>query len=138
MQTAHAGKVLVVEDDPELNELLGAYVQIAGFEYDTAQRGAEALTAARDRHPSLILLDVMLPDFDGFEVCRRLKSEEATRCIPVVMLTALDREEHRRQGMQCGACRYLTKPFDPDQLIEAIRDTAQQGEKHCRDGSDET
>ena len=137
MQRSQSGKVLVVEDDPELNELLGAYVQIAGFEYDAAQRGAEALTAARDHHPSLILLDVMLPDFDGFEVCRRLKSEESTRRIPVVMLTALDREEHRRQGIQCGACRYLTKPFDPDQLIEAIRGTAQQGERHCSEGSGE-
>jgi DNA-binding response OmpR family regulator len=126
----NSGKVLVVEDDPELNELLGAYVQVAGYEYDPATRGGDALTVARSRRPRLILLDVMLPDVDGFEVCRQLKSEQATRCIPIVILTALDREEHRRQGVQCGADRYLTKPFDPDQLIEAIRASA-KGEQHC-------
>ncbi len=120
----NAGKVLVVEDDPELNEMIGAYVEIAGYEYDPAHDGSDALKSAMDHHPSLILLDVMLPDFDGFEVCRRLQSEQATRCIPVVMLTALDRDEHREQGLQCGARKYITKPFDPDQLIKTIQDTA--------------
>ncbi len=120
----NAGKVLVVEDDPELNEMIGAYVEIAGYEYDPALDGSDALKSARDHHPSLILLDVMLPDFDGFEVCRRLQNEQSTRCIPVVMLTALDRDEHREQGLQCGARQYLTKPFDPDQLIKTIQDTA--------------
>jgi DNA-binding response OmpR family regulator len=116
--------VLVVEDDPELNELVGAYVEIAGYRYDRALGGNEALRRARDRSPSLILLDIMLPDLDGFEVCRRLKTDLTTRAIPVVMLTALDREEHRRQGIQCGAQGYIVKPFDPDQLIDTIRANA--------------
>lgn len=118
--------VLVVEDDPEMNEMIGAYVEIAGYEYDPALDGSKALASAKDHHPALILLDVMLPDFDGFEVCRRLKSEQQTRCIPVVMLTALDRDEHRAKGMQCGATSYLTKPFDPDQLIQTIKDSAKK------------
>jgi len=116
--------VLVVEDDPELNELVGAYVEIAGYEYRSAGDGAAALRSARERHPALIVLDIMLPDIDGFEVCKRLKNDEQTRSIPIVMLTALDREEYRARGGACGAVGYLTKPFDPDQLLKTIRENA--------------
>jgi twitching motility two-component system response regulator PilG len=69
----------------------------------------------------LILLDVMLPDLDGFEVCRRLKSDQTTRSIPVIIFTALDRDEYRSRGQQCGAAAYVTKPFDPERLMETIR-----------------
>jgi two-component system OmpR family response regulator len=116
--------VLVVEDDPEINELVGAYVQIAGFDYHSALTGKQAVEKARSGHPSLIVLDIMLPDFDGFEVARRLKSETDTRGIPIVMLTALDREEYRQRGESAGARAYLTKPFDPDRLLEAIKTNA--------------
>src|SRR3954463_5671869 len=116
--------VLVVEDDPEINELVGAYVQIAGFEYLSALNGTQAVEKAGKLQPALIVLDVMLPDFDGFEVARRLKSESRTRSIPIVMLTALDREDYRERGRTAGAVGYLTKPFDPDRLLEAIRANA--------------
>jgi two-component system response regulator RpaA len=118
------GDVLVVEDDTQINELVGAYVQIAGYEYRSALDGAAAMAAIRERLPSLIILDLMLPDTDGFEVCRRLKSDQQTASVPVVMLTALDREEQRKRGIECGAVKYMTKPFDPDQLIDAIRKNA--------------
>ena len=114
--------VLVVEDDPEINELVGAYVQIAGFNYQSALNGTQAVEKARTHHPALIVLDIMLPDFDGFEVARRLKGESDTRSIPIVMLTALDREEYRQRGKNAGASAYLTKPFDPDRLLEAIKE----------------
>ena len=116
--------VLVVEDDAQINELVGAYVQIAGYEYRAALDGATALAAVRERLPSLIILDLMLPDTDGFEVCKLLKSDKDTASVPVVMLTALDRDEQRKKGMECGAIKYMTKPFDPDQLIETIRKNA--------------
>jgi two-component system OmpR family response regulator len=116
--------VLVVEDDPEINELVGAYVQIAGFDYVSALNGTQAVEKARTAHPSLIVLDIMLPDFDGFEVARRLKSESNTRSIPIVMLTALDRDEYRQKGRSAGAVDYLTKPFDPDRLLESIKENA--------------
>src|SRR5207237_2379621 len=90
--------VLVVEDDPEINELVGAYVQIAGFDYLRALNGVQAVETARQNRISLIVLDIMLPDFDGFEVARRLKSESETRSIPIVMLTALDRDDYRQRG----------------------------------------
>lgn len=118
--------VLVVEDDPEINELVGAYVQIAGFAYESALNGTQAVEKARSTHPSLIVLDVMLPDFDGFEVARRLKGESVTREIPIVMLTALDRDEYRQKGKTAGAVDYLTKPFDPDRLMDAIKGNATQ------------
>lgn len=113
--------VLVVEDDREINELVGAYAQIAGFRYRPALTGAAALAEARRDPPNLILLDLMLPDTDGFEVCRQLKGASRTAKIPVVILTAMTGEEPRRRGMECGAAEYLTKPFNPDTLIEAIR-----------------
>lgn len=119
--------VLVVEDDTQINELVGAYVQIAGFGYRAALDGASALAAVRERLPSLIILDLMLPDTDGFEIARQLKRDEKTASIPIVMLTALDRDEQRKQGMDAGAVRYITKPFDPDQLIDAIRKNALTG-----------
>jgi two-component system response regulator RpaA len=113
--------VLVVEDDTQINELVGAYVQIAGYEYRAALDGASAMAAVRERLPSLIILDLMLPDTDGFEIARQLKGDERTASVPIVMLTALDRDEQRKRGLAAGAVKYMTKPFDPDQLIDAIR-----------------
>jgi len=115
------GSVLVVEDDPEINELVGSYAQIAGYDYDPALTGNAGLELARAHAPVLIILDIMLPDVDGFEVCRQLKLEQSTRNIPVMILTALDADEHRQRGRECGAVAFLTKPFDPDNLLEAIR-----------------
>jgi DNA-binding response OmpR family regulator len=125
-------KVLVVEDDQEINELVGAYVEIAGFDYLPAHDAASAVREAQKTHPSLIVLDLMLPDADGFEVCRRLKSEPETRDIPVLMLTALEGEEERRKGKECGVCDYMTKPFDPDRLMSAIKGFAHRGNGHAR------
>jgi two-component system phosphate regulon response regulator PhoB len=118
--------VLVVEDDPEINELIGAYVELAGYSCRRVLRGEDALCEARAHHPMLVVLDVMLPDIDGFEVCRRLRSASDTAHIPIVMLTALDQPDMRARAQQCGAAEYLTKPFDPDRLLEAIRARADQ------------
>ena len=112
--------VLVVEDDREINELVGAYAQIAGFEYRPALDGASALREAHERVPAAVVLDLMLPDIDGFEVCQKLKHDPDTRPVPVIMLTALTDESSRRRGQECGASEYLTKPFDPEQLMAAL------------------
>ncbi len=113
--------VLVVEDDPEINELIGAYVELAGYPCRRVGRGEDALSAAHDHPPSLIVLDVMLPDLDGFEICRRIRSDPRTAGVPIVMLTALDQEEMRHRATQCGANDYLTKPFDPERLLDTIQ-----------------
>lgn len=112
--------VLVVEDDRELNTLIGAYAQISGFAYRGAHDGQAALREARDANPAAIILDLMLPDIDGFEVCRRLKADPWTRHIPVLILTALDGVEEQARARACGADDYLTKPFDPDRLLRTL------------------
>jgi DNA-binding response OmpR family regulator len=115
------GGVLVVEDDADMNQIVGAYVRLAGQPYRAAVDGATALAEVRRQRPAMILLDLMLPDIDGFEMCRRLKSDSATADVPIIFLTALDQEESRLKGLSCGAAEYLTKPFDPDRLMAVIR-----------------
>jgi two-component system OmpR family response regulator len=116
--------VLVVEDDPQINELVGAYAQLAGFEYRRALTGTAALDEVTRRAPRVIILDVMLPDLDGFEVCRRIKQQQQAAGpgarVPIIFLTAMDNEASRRKGMECGAVEYMTKPFDPDHLIASL------------------
>jgi DNA-binding response OmpR family regulator len=110
----------VVEDDPELNALVGAYAQICGFDYHPALDGTSGLAVASERNPAAVILDLMLPDLDGFEVCSRLKANPGTRDIPVIILTALDSADTRRKAESCGAVEYMTKPFDPDRLMSVL------------------
>jgi CheY-like chemotaxis protein len=119
--SSSAHDVLIVEDDPEINELIGAYVELAGYPCRRCSRGSEAIAAAHDSPPSLVVLDVMLPDLDGFEICRRLRADPRTHSVPIVMLTALDQEDMRRRAVQCGATEYMTKPFDPERLLNTIQ-----------------
>jgi two-component system OmpR family response regulator len=114
-------RVLVVEDEPKLAALVARALREEGHPTDVAGRGEEALWMARSAPYEAIVLDVMLPDLDGFEICRRLRSQPPTANIPIIMLTALDQEEMRGRARQCGATEYLTKPFDPDRLMDAIR-----------------
>ena len=126
-----ARDVLVVEDDREINELVCAYAEIAGFGFRSALNGFDAVEQVRKRAPALIVLDLMLPDIDGFEVCRRVKAEAAAsgKPIPVIIiLSALDGEKSRQMGHACGAVDYLTKPFDPDKLMEVITKHAARDE----------
>jgi DNA-binding response OmpR family regulator len=123
----NGSSVLVVEDDQEINHLVGAYVQLCGLEYRPALNGQRGLEEAHARRPALVILDLMLPDVDGFEVCKRLKSADDTRNVPVVMLTAMTGEENRKRGLACGAAAYLTKPFIPDQLIKTIEQFTKNG-----------
>ncbi len=113
--------VLVVEDDAAINELIGEYLRLEGHTYRSALDGGNALREVYDHAPNVVVLDVMLPDIDGFEICRRLKSDPLTKKVPVVMLSALADEQSRQTGMQCGAAEYITKPFQPDQLMQAIK-----------------
>jgi DNA-binding response OmpR family regulator len=112
--------VLVVEDDPEINQLVGAYAELAGFRYRAALTGSAALAEVRRQPPQVIVLDLMLPDIDGLEICRRVRKEFSTGTVPVIILTALESEQTRRSGIECGAQEYLTKPFDPELLMSTI------------------
>ena len=112
--------VLVVDDERDTNDILANLVQARGFEPIQVFSGAQALAAVAEQKPDLILLDLMLPDIDGFELCDRLKRARETNLIPIVMVTALQDAHHRATGVRVGANGYLTKPFTPAQLYEMI------------------
>jgi two-component system, OmpR family, response regulator len=115
----HDARLLVVEDEPNILELLAASLRYAGFEVITAAAGTEAVQAASRHRPDLIVLDVMLPDMDGFDVVRRLRGG-GTR-IPVVFLTARDAMEDKVRGLTLGGDDYVTKPFSLEEVIARIR-----------------
>jgi len=112
-------RLLVVEDDPNIVELLAASLRYAGFEVMTARQGQQALTAAGELRPDLVVLDVMLPGIDGFEVARRLGS--ATDRCPVLFLTARDATADKITGLTIGGDDYVTKQFSLDEVIARIR-----------------
>ena len=114
-------KLLIVEDNTELLELLRLGLKQAGFSISTATNGLEALKKARSLMPDLILLDLVLPELDGFAVCERLRREEATATIPIIMLTGLNSEFTRFAGLESGADEYVTKPASADQLLPKIQ-----------------
>ena len=113
--------ILVVDDDPKHLRLMDALLQPRGYTVVTSSDGAEALDQAYRAYPDLILLDVMMPQVDGFEVCKLLKDHPETRLIPVVMMTALDRMEDRIKGIDAGADDFLTKPVHRDELLARVR-----------------
>ncbi len=113
--------LLVVEDDLDLQELLQYNLSRDGFHVRSVGTGEDAIKAVREQKPRLILLDLMLPGMDGLEVCRKLKSDEATSDISVVMLTAEDEEADIVAGLELGADGYVTKPFSPRVLLARIK-----------------
>lgn len=114
-------KILVVDDEPDALELIDVNLRAAGFEVILADDGREALQKARAIMPDLIVLDVMLPETDGLEVCKTLRRENATARIPIIMLTARAAEMDRVLGLELGADDYITKPFSPRELILRVR-----------------
>jgi two-component system phosphate regulon response regulator PhoB len=114
-------KILVVDDEPEALEILGFKLREAGFTPLFAKDGAAALKASREEHPALIVLDLMLPEIDGLEVCKLLRRDPATAGIPILMLTARAAEMDRVLGLELGADDYVTKPFSPRELVLRIK-----------------
>ena len=113
-------RVLVVDDEPNILYALEETVRDLGFDCIAACDGEDALVIARGAHPDLIITDVIMPRLDGFELCERLKADEATRDIPVVMVTVRATDRDRREGSTAGAAAYLTKPFHLTELKEII------------------
>ncbi len=113
--------ILVVDDQPVNVKLLTGILSAEGYSLIEAYNGKEAIEAAKQQRPDLVLLDVMMPDVDGFQVCRSLKEDEKTRFIPVLMVTALQEKEHRFQAMESGADDFLTKPVDRIELLIRVK-----------------
>lgn len=114
-------KVLVVDDEPDAVELIEFNLKAAGFDVVTAADGQEALKKAQSTLPQLILLDLMLPEVDGFEVCKQLRKNPNTANIPIIMLTAKAAEIDRVLGLELGADDYVTKPFSPRELVLRVK-----------------
>ena len=114
-------RILVVEDQDSIRRMIEALVQARGYGVSAVESGSKALEMALADPPDLILLDLMLPgQFDGFEVCRRIRSEATTSRIPVVIISALDDDDSRTRALQAGASAYYTKPFSPLALLKEI------------------
>ena len=113
--------IMVVEDERDIRELVRFHLEQEGYAVREAETGEQALTQAAADRPALIVLDIMLPGVDGLEVCRRLRAAEATRALPVIMLTAKAAEVDRVLGLELGADDYLTKPFSPRELLARVR-----------------
>jgi two-component system phosphate regulon response regulator PhoB len=110
-------RVLIVDDDPDIQRLVSYNFNRAGFEVITAPSGRTALESIQRQPPDLVVLDIMLPDIDGMEVCRTLRQHESTRTIPIIMLTARGEEIDRVIGFELGADDYVSKPFSPRELV---------------------
>jgi signal transduction histidine kinase len=123
--------ILVVDDVQQNIQVVGTMLREAGYSIMPATSGETALQRIQKKLPDLILLDFMMPGMDGLEVCRRLKSDTATRQIPIIFLTASNEMEHLVQGLQAGAVDYVTKPFNPAELLARVRTHLEL--KHARD-----
>src|SRR6478735_12641317 len=123
--------ILVVDDITKNLQVVGTVLRNQGYKVMPAASGAEALKCARAQLPDLILLDLMMPEMDGLEVCRRLKGDSATSQVPVVFLTASNEMEHLVKGFEVGAVDYVTKPFNPPELLARVRTHLEL--KHARD-----
>lgn len=121
MDNAKAPRALIVDDEEPNRKVMAAILKSQGYAYATARNGREALDKVKESRPDLIFLDVMMPEMDGFEVCRRLKEDEATRSIPVVMVTALTDKESKLKGLEAGANDFLGKPVDSAELMTRAR-----------------
>ena len=120
-------RVLAVDDDPTILRLLQVNLEMDGHEVHLAENGLRALEQVRDVAPEVVLLDIMMPDLDGWQVCERLRADEAYRDLPIVFLSARAQEADLARGREVGADAYITKPFDPEALIETVERLARDG-----------
>lgn len=114
-------RILVVDDEADLVETLKLRLEKDGYEVVTAFDGAEGITKAKGEKPDLIVLDVMMPKLNGYQVCRELRAEPQCKNIPVIMLTAKTQETDKFWGREVGADAYITKPFEFDALLDSIK-----------------
>ena len=121
-------KILVVEDDVDISNMLRIYFSGQGYDVHVAPRGGDALDFTRKQLPHLIVLDIMLPDMDGYAVCKKLRTTTRTSHIPIIFLTQKDDRSDKIHGLELGADDYITKPFDVEELRLRVRNTIQSAE----------
>jgi|LFRM01.1.fsa_nt_gb diguanylate cyclase (GGDEF)-like protein len=116
-------KILIIEDTEFMKKLISDVLKEAGYEVVTASSGEEGLQKVREEKPDLVLLDVVMPGMDGFEVCRILREDESNNLMPIIMLTAQENEDHKLEGLELGADDYIIKPFNSRELVSRVRNT---------------
>ncbi len=119
--------VYVIEDEPDILEVIEYNLSREGYRVGASRDGSDGLRKVREEHPDLVLLDLMLPNLDGIEICKRLKNDPVTRPIPVVMLTAKGEESDIVLGLGVGADDYVTKPFSPKELVARVKAVLRRG-----------
>lgn len=117
----YQGKILVVDDEVYILHILDFILGAENYDVVTATNGEQALQKVREEKPDLVILDIMMPKLDGYETCRLIKKDPATKAIPVILLTAKGREVDQKLGREVGAADYMTKPFSPTKLIERVQ-----------------
>jgi len=128
-----APKILIIEDERDIQDLIRHYLEKDGFRTRTASDGTAGLAAARQEHPDLIVLDLMLPGLDGLELCKKLRADPTTALTPVIMLTAKAEESDKIVGLELGADDYLTKPFSPKELVARIKALLRRADRRDAD-----
>ena len=115
-----AKKILVIDDEPLVVEVLKIRLKMNNYEVITACDGAEGIERAMREKPDLIILDIVMPGLDGYQVCQKLKEDRNTKTIPIIMLTALGQSAERKKGYSSGAYDYIFKPFDDEELLNSV------------------
>src|SRR5512136_2919236 len=123
------GRILVVEDDSDISNMLKIYFSAQGYEVTVSVRGTDALERTRKQLPNVIVLDIMLPDIDGYEVCTRLRRTLRTSHVPIIFLTQKDERSDRIAGLEMGADDYITKPFDIEELRLRVQGAMRRAER---------
>ena len=118
---AEKQRILLVDDEPSIVKMVGKRLEVEGFEVLIGTDGQEGLEKARAEHPNLIVLDLMLPKLNGYEICTMLKQDTRYQGIPIILFTAKAQEKDEKLGMECGANAYVRKPFRAQELLEKIR-----------------
>jgi DNA-binding response OmpR family regulator len=114
------GNVLVVDDEPQITEIIEAFLSNSGYEVHVSNQAAEGLRLAKQLKPDVILLDIMMPDIDGYSLCNDLKNDPATSGIPVVFLTGKDRNDDMGRSFKAGGDMFIKKPFSCERLLEIL------------------
>jgi len=117
----YQAKILVVDDEVYILHILDFILGAENYDVVTASNGEQAIQKVREEKPDLVILDIMMPKLDGYETCRMIKKDPATKHIPVILLTAKGREVDQKLGREVGASDYMTKPFSPSKLIERVQ-----------------
>jgi DNA-binding response OmpR family regulator len=121
--------ILIVEDDLDLAEMLNAYFRVQGYEVETAAWGEDAVRITQENPPDLVVLDIRLPDIDGYEVCRRIRTQRRTQAVPVIFLTEKRDRVDKLSGLELGVVDYITKPFDIQELRLRVRNALRRADQ---------